>query len=162
MNNPSTGVAGPHDLEISRLLDAPRAALWRAWADPERLKEWWCPKPWITDVRAFELRPGGAFHTYMHGPDGDSSDNPGLFVEVIPQSRIVFTSLLTAGWRPAIPWLAFTAVISMADEGQGTRYTATVMHPEKATRDRHVEMGFFQGWNICIDQLQESAKRCGA
>lgn len=162
MNNASTGTAGPHDLEISRLLDAPRGALWQAWSGPDRLKEWWCPKPWTTDVRAFELRPGGAFHTFMQGPDGGSSDNPGSFVEVIPQTRIVFTSLLTAGWRPATPWMAFTAVISMADEGQGTRYIATVMHPDKATRDRHDEMGFFQGWNICIDQLQAAAQRYGA
>ncbi len=162
MNNTSADSTGPHDLEISRLLNVPRGAVWRAWADPDRLKEWWCPKPWSTEVRAFELRPGGAFHTFMQGPDGGSSDNPGSFVEIIPQARIVFTSLLTAGWRPATPWMAFTAVISMADEGQGTRYIARVMHPDKATRDRHDEMGFFQGWNICIDQLQDSAKRYGA
>ena len=148
---------GQQDLVISRLLRAPRAALWKAWADPEFLKQWWCPKPWTTEVRAFDLRAGGAFHTVMRGPDGGISDNAGSFLEVVPQARIVFTSLLTAGWRPATPWLAFTAVISMADEGDGTRYVATVMHPDKATRDRHEEMGFFQGWNICIDQLEAFA-----
>lgn len=147
----------PHDLVISRLLRAPRAALWRAWSDPALLKQWWCPKPWTTEVRAFDLRPGGAFHTFMQGPDGSSSDNPGSFVDVVPQSRIVFTSMLGAGWRPATPWLPFTAVISMADEGDGTRYIATAMHPDPATSDKHDKMGFFPGWNTCIDQLEALA-----
>ena len=147
------------DLVISRLVRAPRATLWRVWTDPNLLKEWWCPKPWTTEVRAFDLRAGGAFHTCMRGPDEGTSDNPGCFLEVIPHARIVFTSLLIEGWRPATPWLAFTAVISMADEGNGTRYIATVMHPDKATRDRHEEMGVFQGWNTCIDQLEAFAQQ---
>ena len=50
--------AEPQDLVISRRVRAPRAALWRAWTDPDLLKQWWCPKPWTTEVRAFELRPG--------------------------------------------------------------------------------------------------------
>ena len=100
-----------HDLIISRLVRAPRATLWRAWTDPALLKEWWCPKPWTTEVRAFDLRAGGAFHTFMQGPDGGTSDNPGCFVEVVPLQRIVFTSMLLADWRPATPWMPFTAYI---------------------------------------------------
>lgn len=146
-----------HDLVISRLLKVPRAALWRAWTEPEHLKEWWCPKPWVTEVRAFELRPGGAFHTFMSGPDGGTSDNPGCFLEIVPGQRIVSTSMLLAGWRPATPWMAMTAVITFADEAGGTRYTATAMHPDAATRDKHAEMGFFEGWNLCIDQLEAYA-----
>ena len=147
------------DLVISRLLRVQRAKLWKAWTEPKLLKEWWCPKPWTTEVRAFDLRPGGAFHTFMQGPDGGTSDNPGCFLEVIPQARIVFSSLLTEAWRPATPWLAFTAIISMADEGDGTRYVATVMHPDKATRNRHEELGFFPGWNTGIDQLEAFARQ---
>ena len=150
--------AEAHDLVITRLVRAPRATLWRAWSEPALLKEWWCPKPWTTEVRAFDLRPGGAFHTFMRGPDGGSSDNPGSFLEVVPQARIVFSSLLLEGWRPATPWMAFTAVITMADEGEDTRYVATVMHPDRATRDRHAEMGFFDGWNTGIDQLEACAR----
>ncbi len=146
-----------HDLVISRLLKAPRAALWRAWAEPDRLKEWWCPKPWVTEVRAFELRPGGAFHTFMSGPDGGTSDNPGCFLEIVPGERIVSTSMLLGGWRPATPWMPMTAVITFADEAGGTRYTATAMHPDAATRERHAQMGFFEGWNLCIDQLEAFA-----
>ena len=120
MTDPNT--AGSQDLVISRLLRAPRAALWRAWTEPSLLKEWWCPKPWTTEVRAFDLLPGGAFHTFMRGPDGGTSDNPGCFLEVVPQTRIAFTSMLLGDWRPATPWMPFTAAISMADEAGGTRY----------------------------------------
>lgn len=147
-----------HDLVISRLLKAPRASLWRAWTEPDRLKQWWCPRPWVTEVRAFDLRPGGAFHTVMSGPDGGTSDNPGCFLEIVPGERIVSTSMLLAGWRPATPWMPMTAVITFADEAGGTRYTATAMHPDAATRERHAQMGFFEGWNLCIDQLEAFAR----
>jgi uncharacterized protein YndB with AHSA1/START domain len=54
--------------------------------------------------------------------------------------------------------MGFTAIITMDDEADGTRYIATVMHPDAATKDRHEEMGFFQGWNTCIDQLEAFAR----
>lgn len=153
MPNETAVNAEQHDLVITRLVRAPRTLLWQAWMEPALLKQWWCPRPWTTEVRAFEPRPGGAFHTFMRGPDGDTSDNHGCFLEVIPQARIVFTSMLTGGWRPNTPWMAFTATITMADEGEDTRYVAKVMHPDQAVRDRHEQLGFFDGWNTCIDQL---------
>lgn len=153
--------ANPSDLVISRLVRAPRSAVWRAWTDPRSLPAWWCPKPWTTELLAFDLRPGGAFHTLMRGPDGGVSDNPGSFLEIAPLARIVFTSMLTGGWRPATPWMAFTADIAMADEAGGTRYVARVMHPDVETRDRHAQMGFFDGWNLCIDQLEAFAQQSG-
>ncbi|MFJ5383513.1 SRPBCC family protein [Cupriavidus sp. CER94] len=149
--------AESRDLVISRVLRAPRSALWRAWSDPALLKEWWCPKPWTTQVRDFDLRPGGNFHTFMQGPDGGTSDNPGCFLEVVPQFRLVFTSMLTGGWRPHKPWLGFTAIITMEDDPGGSRYVARVMHPDDATRDQHEKMGFFEGWNTAITQLDDFA-----
>jgi uncharacterized protein YndB with AHSA1/START domain len=147
-----------HDLSISRPLMASRAQLWRAWSEPELLKQWWCPKPWTTEVLAFELRPGGAFHTFMRGPDGGTSDNPGSFLDIVAQQRIVFTTCLVGGWRPATSWMPMTAVITLADEAGVTRYVATVMHPDAATRDRHAQMGFHDGWGTCIDQLETLAQ----
>lgn len=150
--------AATHDLSITRVLQAPRAALWRAWSEPALLVQWWCPKPWVTELRAYEPRPGGAFHTVMRGPDGGVSDNPGCFLELRPAERLVFTSLLLGGWRPATPWLPFTAVVTMTDEGAGTRYVATAMHPDAATCERHAGLGFHEGWGICIDQLEALAR----
>lgn len=157
MANDRVEPAEAGDLVITRVLRAPRAALWRAWSEPELLREWWCPKPWTTEVRAFDFRPGGAFHTFMSGPDGGTSDNPGCFLDIVPQSRIVFTSMLTAAWRPNKPWLPFTAALSMSDEGRGSRYVAHVMHPDEATRRKHEELGFYDGWGTAISQLDAFA-----
>jgi uncharacterized protein YndB with AHSA1/START domain len=146
------------DLEIVRVVNAPRAKVWRAWSDPANLRQWWCPRPWTTEVRAFDFRNGGAFHTVMSGPDGGTSDNPGLFLDIVPMERIVWTSMLVEGWRPAKPWLAMTGIFSMVDEGTGTRYTARCLHRDDADRRKHEAMGFFDGWATVIGQLEEIAQ----
>lgn len=150
------------DLTISRLLQAPRAKIWQAWSDPTHLKEWWCPKPWVTEVRAFDFRPGGAFHTCMRGPEGNSSDNPGCFLDILPQTRIVMSSCLLGDWRPApTPWMPMSAIITLADEAGGTRYSAHVMHATPEARAQHEQMGFHEGWGICIEQLDAYALALG-
>lgn len=161
MSNPTNSNRDARDLVITRLIKAPRAAVWRAWSEPDLLAQWWCPRPWTTEVRGFDLRPGGDFYTFMSGPDGGTSDNPGSFLEVVPGERLVITSLLTSGWRPATPWMPFTAVITLADEADGTRYTATVMHPDQSWSDKHLEMGFYEGWGAAIDQLDELVRELG-
>jgi uncharacterized protein YndB with AHSA1/START domain len=147
-----------HGLEISRYLNVPRAKVWQAWSDPKLLALWWCPRPWTTEVRKFEFRAGGDFHTFMRGPDGGESDNPGCFLEIVPHERIVTTSLLTGGWRPATPWLAITAILTLKDEGSGSRYTAVCLHKDDADRQKHEAMGFHEGWGIAISQLEQVAQ----
>lgn len=147
------------ELIITRTIKAPRSVVWRAWSDPVHLVKWWCPKPWTTELRGFDLRPGGAFYTFMRGPDGDTSDNPGAFLDVVPQQRIVWTTSLVEGWRPATPWLAMTAFITLEDEGSGTKYTSRVLHKDHEDQQKHVEMGFYDGWGTCIDQLGELAEQ---
>lgn len=146
------------DLEIVRFVAAPRTKVWRAWSDPEILKQWWCPKPWVTEVHAFDFCNGGAFHTFMSGPDGGKSDNPGIFLEIVPMERIVWTSMLVAGWRPATPWLAMTGIFTLEDEGAGTRYTARCLHKDDADRKTHEDMGFFDGWGTMIRQMEQVAQ----
>jgi uncharacterized protein YndB with AHSA1/START domain len=155
MNTQSTE---SHDLEITRILKAPRRLLWRAWSDPNLLAEWWCPKPWKTEVKAFDFYPGGAFHTYMTGPDGGESDNPGCFLEIVPEQRIVCTSMLTGGWRPTSPWIGITSIFSMEDAEGGTQYTARCMHRTADESRKHEEMGFYEGWGIMIDQFEAFAQ----
>jgi uncharacterized protein YndB with AHSA1/START domain len=149
---------GLEALEISRFLAVPRERVWRAWAEPKHLAQWWCPKPWVTEVRAFDFRPGGDFYTFMSGPDGGTSDNPGCFLEIVPQTKIVFTSMLTGGWQPTSPWIGITAIFSMTDEGDGTRYVAWCLHRNADEAKKHEDMGFYEGWGICISQLEDYAR----
>jgi uncharacterized protein YndB with AHSA1/START domain len=141
------------DLTISRIIKAPRAIVWEAWTDPKLMEEWWCPVPWRAEVQAFDLRPGGAFDTLMRGPDGEENPHPGSFLDVVPMERIVFTTALTEGWRPAAPWLAMTAIITMKDHPDGTDYSAVVKHADRETRDRHEALGFYDGWGAVLEQF---------
>ncbi len=63
----------------------------------------------------------------------------------------------SSGWRPHVPWIGFTAVITMEDEEAGSRYTARVMHPDDAAREQHEKLGFFEGWDTVITQLDAFA-----
>ncbi|OUI61238.1 hsp90-like protein [Klebsiella pneumoniae] len=78
----SRSATDSRDLVISRLLSAPAPALWRAWADPALLRTWWCPRPWQTEVLAFDFRAGGAFHTVMQGLTVNAAITPAVFLRL--------------------------------------------------------------------------------
>jgi uncharacterized protein YndB with AHSA1/START domain len=156
------------DLMLERLLDAPRALVWKAWTTPEHLKRWWAPKPYETQECEMDLRPGGAFYTRMTGPDGFDEAATGCFLEVVEGEKIVWTSALSGGYRPneldatGCGAFAFTAIVTLEDAGEGrTRYRAVAMHANRADRDTHEQMGFHDGWGTCADQLGEVAAELG-
>ena len=141
------------DLTISRVIKAPRAAVWRAWTDRASLEQWWVPAPAKCRVVSLEIAPGGAFVTQI-------SENGGTFVPhmnasflaVEAQERIVFTDALVAGWRPAEhPFM--TAIITLRDHAEGTEYLAHVMHKSNADRQLHQQLGFYDGWGTVAAQL---------
>jgi uncharacterized protein YndB with AHSA1/START domain len=141
------------DLVVSRIIRAPRSAVWNAWADPASFEQWWVPAPTICRVREMELRAGGAFRTEIS--ENSLQFGPhitGCFLAVDEFERIVYTDALVAGWRPAETSFV-TAVITLADHPDGTEYTATAMHRNAADRDRHEELGFHDGWGTVIGQL---------
>lgn len=141
------------DLTISRIIKAPRSAVWGAWADPANFSKWWIPAPTLCKVVAMDLCPGGAFETWMTEDGGDFVPHlNGCFLAVDDRERIVFTNCLLGGWRPA-EQAFITAVITMKDHPLGTDYAAHVMHRSNADRDKHEELGFLDGWGTVIGQL---------
>jgi uncharacterized protein YndB with AHSA1/START domain len=142
------------DLVLEREVDVPPGSVWAAWTQPEKLKQWFAPKPYTTPNCEIDLRPGGIFRTVMRSPEGEEFDGAGCFLEVVENSRLVWTSALGPGFRPnAAEDLAFTAIISLEPTASGTRYTAVAMHSEAAACARHAEMGFHDGWGAALDQL---------
>lgn len=142
------------ELTIARFINAPPATVWKAWSTPEHLAKWWIPAPIDCKVVKLDLSPGGGFETLMR--EGDGAFQPhveGCFLEIVPQARLVFTTVLAEGWKPVEPWLALTAIITFAAEGSGTRYAARVLHKTPADARKHEEMGFLDGWGTAIDQL---------
>jgi uncharacterized protein YndB with AHSA1/START domain len=88
----------------------------------------------------------------MRSPEGQDFPNFGCVLEVVPNERLVFTDTLLAGYRPS-PNPFFTAVLQLARNGSGTRYTAIAIHGEEAARKKHEDMGFYDGWGTVVDQL---------
>jgi len=146
------------DLLLERVVDVPRALVWAAWTQPEHLKKWFAPAPWTTVACQIDLRPGGTFHTVMRSPEGEDFPGTGCFLEVVPNERLVWTDALLPGYRPA-PKPFFTAIITLEDHAGGTRYRARALHKDDADRKTHEDMGFYDGWSKCLDQLVALMKR---
>ena len=141
------------DLVITRVIKAPRAAVWRAWSDPNSFAQWWVPAPAQCKVVTMDLKPGGAFITQISENGGDFMPHlNGCFLAVDAAERLVFTTCLVSGWRPAEePFI--TAIIRFLDHPLGTEYVANVMHKNNTDRNNHEEMGFYDGWGTVIEQL---------
>jgi len=144
-----------HELRITRLIDAPREAVWRAWTN--HLAEWWCPRPWTVEIVEQDLRAGGRSAMIMRGPGGEEMPQEGIFLEVVAMERVVFTDAFTKGWIPAGPFIV--GILEFADEAGGTRYTASARHWTEEAHAQHEAMGFAEGWSKVAEQLEEVAKR---
>ncbi len=144
------------DLSFERIVDVPKELVWKAWTTPEHLMPWFCPLPWRTIACEIDLRPGGRFHTVMQSPEGKTFPNTGCYLEVIENTRLTWSNAVAPGFRPASApegGFAMTAFIELADHNGGTKYTATVLHENKAAHAQHAAMGFEQGWGKALDQL---------
>lgn len=146
------------ELVLTRLIDAPRWKLFKAWTDPELVKQWFAPLPWTTPHAEMDVRPGGASLFVMRSPEGVDYPNRGIYLDVVENERLVFTDAYTEAWQPSEkPFM--TGILTFEDEGGKTRYTARVLHWTAADREAHEKMGFHEGWGQCADQLAALAAR---
>lgn len=157
--NPLSHQTDPRlDLTFQRMVDRPPEQIWAAWTTPEHIKHWFTPAPWRTVDCRIDLRPGGLFHTVMLSPEGQEYPNAGCYLEIVPNQKLVWTNVLQPGYRPAAKPastldFAFTGIIEIEPQGNGSKYTATVLHADAEARDRHAAMGFEDGWGKALDQL---------
>jgi len=158
------------DLVLERIVDVPPELVWASWTQPEHLMKWFTPVPWKTVECEIDLRPGGTFRTVMQSPEGQNFPNEGCYLEVVENVRLVWTSALLPGFRPRKSKStcgpdevsAFTAFILLEPSGpggQGTKYTAVVIHSDEEGRAAHEKMGFHEGWGTALDQLVVAAKK---
>ena len=90
-----------HELVLTRLIDAPRAHVYRAWTEPALLKRWFAPRPYTTPVAELDVRAGGRIMIVMQGPDGSEIPCPGVYLEVVPNTRLVTTDAFVSEDREA-------------------------------------------------------------
>lgn len=145
------------DLILTRDMDVSAATLYKCWTTPEHIVHWFVPKPHRVTACTLDLRAGGACNTTFD-VDGAIMENNGVYLEVVPNKKLVFTDTYSAGWKPN-PEPFMTAIITFDDMGGGkTRYTAVVRHRTVETAQNHAKMGFFDGWGTVAAQLEAYAK----
>ncbi len=144
---------GELDLVFRRFIDAPARKVFQGWTDPEMIVKWFTPPPYKTISAELDVRPGGKTLIMMQAPDGTEIPNPGVYLEVVANQRLVITDAYTEAWKPSAK--PFTTIdLNFEDLGGKTKYTAIVRHWTKEDANAHRDMGFHTGWGLATDQLE--------
>ena len=110
------------ELIFTRVFDAPRELVFKAWTDPRHLMQWWGPKGFTTSVYEMDVRPGGVWRLTMRGPDGVDYKNRIVFLEVVKPERLVYKHEPEKGSEP----VSFETTVTFAEEGGKTRLTLQI------------------------------------
>lgn len=151
--------ASDRELVLTRILNAPREKLYRCWTEPALITQWFTPPPYLTVAAEVDVRPGGSSVITMQSPEGQQIPNRGIYLEVVPNERLVFTDAYVSAWEPSEkPFM--TGILTFEDLGGGkTRYTARVVHWSAADCEAHAKMGFHEGWGVATAQFEALAQK---
>ena len=160
-NSESFTVTTPSDLEIrlTRLFDAPRHLVFEAMSEPEHITQW-CGRlgdGYSVPVCEVDLRPGGAWRFVNRTPKGDRAAFYGVYREVAPPERVVFTEIFEA-----FPDAESVVTAVLTEENGKTRLTATVRYPSVEIRDMVLQSGMAKGAGISYDRLEDVVARLKA
>jgi uncharacterized protein YndB with AHSA1/START domain len=162
MSKSSTQVA-TRELFIERIFDAPRELLWKAWTDPQHIMRWWGPKDFTAPVAKIDFRVGGTYLFCMRSPDGQDYYSTGVYREIVPLQRIVYTdsfadengkvvSAAHYGMGEDFP-LELLVTLTFEDYEDGkTRFT--LRHAGMPEGENSEMAGL--GWNQSLDKLAET------
>lgn len=140
-----------YELSVSAYIDAPADVVWHVMT--ERTTEWWCPKPWSTEIIEWDRRPMGRAKMVMRGPDGEEQPSDGVFIAYDEGKRFAFSDAMNAELMPSGPFMI--GIFAIEPEGSGTRYTARARHWTEEAAKQHQEMGFEPGWGAVAAQLKD-------
>jgi len=149
------------ELIITRIFDAPRELVWKAWTDPERVKRWWGPKNFTAPVSKIDLRVGGTYLNCMRSPEGKDYWSTGVYREIVEPSLLVCTDSFADEKGNVIPashygmegdW-PLELRISITFEETGGKTTMTLRH-EGIPAGQMSELTE-AGWNESFDKLAE-------
>ncbi len=149
------------EVVITRLVDAPREVVFKAWTEPKRLKQWWGPRGFTTPFCAVDLRPGGVFHYCMRSPEGRDIWGKGVYREIVVPERIVYTdtfadadgNLVSPTYYGLSTGHPDETLVTVLFTAQGHQTKVTVQHavPESVPE----RSGIKQGWTEMLDRLAE-------
>lgn len=134
-------------LTITRTLDAPVSRVFAAWTRPEHLARWWGPANYTTPHVEMDFQEGGDWRTCMHGPNGEAYWSGGTYLEIVPDTRLVFTF----AWDPETGMDPRNTLITVLFEDDHGKTRLTFHHaPFVDATDRDNHLG---GWSGCLDRL---------
>ncbi len=140
------------ELVITRIFDAPREVVWKAWTDPKQMAQWWGPHNFTNPVCEMDVRPGGAILIYMKGPDGPANPMKGVFQEVVRLEKLVFTTSAFHDEK-GNPGIETLNTVTFTEQNGKT----TVKLESRFTRAKPefamAISGHKAGWNQSLDRL---------
>jgi uncharacterized protein YndB with AHSA1/START domain len=83
-------ISADREIITTRVLNASRELVWKAWTDPKHVAEWWGPNGFTNTIHEMDVRPDGVWRFIMHGPDGVDYKNEIIFIEVMELERLVY------------------------------------------------------------------------
>jgi len=155
---------GKQEIVITRVFDAPRELVWKAWTDPKHFKSWWGPKDYTCPFCEMDLRVGGRYLNCMRSPEGQEYWSTGIYREIIPMERIVFTdcfadekgNVVPASHYGLSPDFPLEMLVTVTLENQDGKTKITLKHTGIPTGPD--SEGAQQGWNESFEKLAESLK----
>jgi uncharacterized protein YndB with AHSA1/START domain len=148
------------ELTLTRVFNAPREAVFKAWTDPKELAKWWGPKGFTNPVCEIDLKPGGALHIVMRAPDGGEYPMKGVFREIVPPSRLVFTN--NAVDKDGHPIIEGLTTVTFAEEGGKTKLTLQTRGVAMVDYAAAYLQGMEAGWTQSLEKLEALVQRAGS
>jgi len=161
-SRPAAGTAAESALRLTRVFDAPRELVFRAWSDPEHLARWWGPNGFTTPHCTIDFRVGGKWHFCMRSPEGQDYWCTGVYQEISEPDRIVTTDCFADadgnvvdpseyGMSPDMP--AETIITVTLEETEGGKTLLTLHHTIPAAEAKR--SGAEEGWSQSLDRLAD-------
>jgi uncharacterized protein YndB with AHSA1/START domain len=142
------------ELVLTRVFDASRELVFKAWTDPKRVAQWWRPRGFTNPVCELDVRPGGAIRIHMRGPDGTVYPMTGVYQEVVEPERIVFTSAPLDAEGNALFELLTT--VTFAEQGGKTKQILRARVIKRTAQAAQYLKGMEAGWTQSLEHLAES------
>jgi len=142
------------ELVLTRVFDAPRELVFKAWTDPKQVAQWWGPRGFTNPVCDLDVRPGGAIRIHMRGPDGTVYPMTGVYNEVVEPERLVFTSAaLDADGNPMFEVLT---TVTFAEQSGKTKQILRARVIKSTAEAAPYIKGMEAGWTQSLERLAES------
>lgn len=138
-------------LEITRIFDAPREIVFKAWTDPKLLSQWWGPHGFTNPVCEVDLRPGGSIRIDMRGPDGTVYPMTGVYHEIVRPERLVYTASALKDRGTVVLEVLQTA--TFADHQGKTKLTLKLSVVKVLGEGEKYLAGMEAGWNQSLDRF---------